>query len=177
MAELQEYIDQNRQSHYLEGDYCEYIVPNSTAFSREGELYADIAVYQDGEPEWHDPVLYQENCALNLDTPPSWDVCRSLSSVGAFSRKGLDIMSSVWGKVEFKKTESWEDTEKLTCDMPVSFEKAELIPDHAKEEQVFRHLYEYWQLPMYNIDFGKIPVSLEDLTNEQEGILAREMRF
>lgn len=46
--ELQSYIDQERKSHYLEGEYSEYIMPNWTLFQRETALYADVAAGEDG---------------------------------------------------------------------------------------------------------------------------------
>lgn len=52
--QLQEYVDHHRKSHYLEGAFGEYIMPNWTTFSRESMLYADIITDEDGEPMWNE---------------------------------------------------------------------------------------------------------------------------
>lgn len=41
VGQLQEYVDNSRKSHSLEGYAGEYILPNWTLFSRESQLYAD----------------------------------------------------------------------------------------------------------------------------------------
>ncbi|SRR5258706_5323742 len=45
--QLRDYIDSERRSHYLEGEYGEYIMPNWTLFQRETALYVDIASDED----------------------------------------------------------------------------------------------------------------------------------
>ena len=52
--QLQEYVDDHRKSHYLDGAIGEYIMPNWTTWSRESKLYADIGAYEDGEPIWNE---------------------------------------------------------------------------------------------------------------------------
>lgn len=52
---------------------------------------------------------------------------------------------------------------------------AEELPAKEAEDKDVQLLYEVWQLPMYNIDFGLIEVPLEDLQNEQEALLWGEI--
>lgn len=47
VAQLQEYIDHERQGHYLEGGMSEYIVPNWSLYQRESTMYADIEVHEE----------------------------------------------------------------------------------------------------------------------------------
>jgi hypothetical protein len=168
--ELQDYVDRHRKSHYLEGYAGEYIMPNWTTWSRESLLYADMVTYEDGELFWQSPEAAM----------PPWgelgprQLCIALRDVGAFTREGLDVTSSVWSQTEFKDTQHWSDTERLTREMLLALDKAKLITEAAHEDQL-RILYNHWQLPMYWIDFKPLPVSLEDLRAEQEGSLWNEI--
>lgn len=57
IKQLQEYVNENRKSHYLEGAYGEYIFPNWTTYMRESLLYADLITHEDGTLIWNDPVV------------------------------------------------------------------------------------------------------------------------
>jgi hypothetical protein len=165
--QLQEYVDHHRKSHYLEGAYGEYIMPNWTTLSREGRLYADLVAHEDGEPMWSDPVDW----AVAPHYPPiCWDLCQALRDVGAFTRVGLDVVSSVWSATEFVGDQAWIDIEELTHKMLVALHQAGLIAEAANERQLGL-LYGRWQLPMYNIDFKRIEMPLEALQSERDANL------
>lgn len=169
--ELQRYVDQHRKSHYLEGYAGQYIMPNWTTWSRESLLYADMVSYDDGELMWHSP---ESTIYSFVDLRP-WQVCVALRDMGAFTRGGLDIASSVWSQIDFKDDQHWSDTERLTHEMLLGFEKAALITDAANEGQP-QILYQQWQLPMYRIDFTRLDVPIEELHAEQEAMLWNEIR-
>jgi hypothetical protein len=168
--ELQDYVDQHRKSHYLEGYAGEYIMPNWTTWSRESLLYADIVTYEDGELIWHSP----EAPMSPWDKLGPWQVCTALRDMGAFTRDGLDIASSVWSQTDFKDSQHWSDTQRLTHEMLLGLEKTTLLTEAAHEDQL-RILYYHWQLPMYRIDFTRLEVPLEDLRAEQEAMLWNEI--
>lgn len=48
IAQLQEYVDNERQGHLLDGGMSEYIVPNWSLYLRESTMYADIEVHEEG---------------------------------------------------------------------------------------------------------------------------------
>jgi len=75
--QLQEYVDYDRKTHYLEGDYGEYILPNSELFTRESKLYADIAAYEDKELFWNVPHSYSHRLSMLRFDPPSVRVLES----------------------------------------------------------------------------------------------------
>ncbi|MGD9715436.1 MAG: hypothetical protein AB7V46_25790, partial [Thermomicrobiales bacterium] len=170
VRELQAYVDQHRRSHYVEGDVGEYIMPNWTTWSRESLLYADLVTYEDGELVWHSPEAIMPSY---YDSGP-WQVCTALRDIGALTRRGLDIVSSVWSQTDFKDCQHWSDTQRLTYEMLLGLEKAKLITEATSEDQV-RFLYDHWQLPMYRIDFTRLEVPLEDLRTEQETRLWSEI--
>jgi len=174
VKQLQEYVDSGRQSHYLEGAVGEYIMPNWTTYSRESALYADIITLEEGEPIWNDPDI---TVPLFSDLKPiPWLVCQSLQSMGAFTKAGLEVVSSVWGQVDFVDSQHWSDTKRLTYEMLLALQESKLIADTADDIQV-DHLYQYWQLPMYRIDFKRIDVPLTDLQIERDTILRPEMGY
>jgi hypothetical protein len=165
VKQLQEYVDHHRKSHYLEGAVGEYIMPNWSTWSRESMLYADIVTHADGEPMWNAPEAHAAALANRERSP--WLVCQALSDMGAFTRSGLDIVSSVWSQTQFVNDQHWSDTKRLTHEMLVALESVKLIADAAREEQV-QTLYHRWQLPMYCIEFKRIEVSLAELQAERD---------
>ncbi len=178
VKQLQEYADNSRRSHYLEGSVGEYIMPNWELYMRESDLYADIECDHDGNLFWNDPQSKYTNCEsdfcyFNLQ---SWEVCSALKDFGAFSREGLDIISKVWSEVCFSEKENYEDAKELTFKMATLLQEVRLISDHANQSQL-SDLYHKWQLPMYCIDFSRIEVPLDDLRDAQERSLMLEMGY
>lgn len=174
VRQLQRYVDDNRSSHYLEGAYGEFIMPNWTNYRRESRLYADIVAYEDGELVWNEPDAIPP--MFHFGDPTQFQVCEALAGLGAFSREGLNIVSSVWGQTNFLDTQEWSDANVLTQAMLVALQEAGLIAPSAQQEQVGM-LYRHWQLPMYHIDFRKIDIPLEDLEAEREANFWREAGY
>lgn len=174
VKQLQEYVDDSRRSHSLEGMVGEYILPNWTTWPRESLLYADIVTYEDGEPAWNEPdILVPE---LDCYSRSPWRVCQALRDVGAFTRDGLEILSSVWSQTEFKDSQDFENAGTLTGEMLLALDRAGLVTDAADTEQV-GILYDQWQMPMYHIEFSRIGVSLDELKTEQNARLWSEIGF
>lgn len=176
VAQLREYVDLNRKSHYVDGAVGEYIMPNSTIFKREGMLYADIATYEDEGASWSNPsdLLHPFSLPFLKYAPTALRLAESMSRLGMFTQRGVVLTSEVWGKVEFRDQESFRDADFL---MQILLEKLtgeELVADEAENKDM-RLLCRGWQLPMYNLDFGLLQVSLEDLRNEQERYLWAEI--
>ncbi|MDX5955963.1 MULTISPECIES: hypothetical protein [Azospirillum] len=171
VTQLQSYVDDHRKSHYLEGSVGEYIFPNWTIYMRESLLYADLITHEDGVPMWNDPVIPPS--AFGFGEPSAWRICQALQDMGAFTRHGLDVMSSAWRCTEFAGPQSWSDTKHLTRKMLEALESAGLISERATSEQVGTLLHN-WQMPMYNIDFEKIDVPLNELQADRDANLWSE---
>ena len=175
IRELQEYVDRQRKSHYLEGGFGEYIFPNWHVYTRESLLYADLMTVEDGvEPVWQEP--YTPAPYPEFSEPSPWRLCEALQNVGALTRQGLDIVSAVWSQTEFKDRQGWPNTRRLTHEMLEELDGAELITEAARSEQL-TVLYDSWQLPMYHIDFTRIDVPLADLQAEREANIRAEMGY
>lgn len=111
-ADLQLYTDRSRRTHYLEGDYGEFIMPNWELYQRESTLYADVFGNENDEPNWHNP-LPRTSFGFDWWTPTAFRITDALEAIGAFSTEGLKIMNSVWGHVDFAGDLHWRITEEL----------------------------------------------------------------
>jgi hypothetical protein len=174
VGQLQEYLDNNRRSHYIEGFAGEFILPNSMLFARENRLYADIVTHEDGELIWSEPSDWGSvRCGGQLTS--IWHVAKALSDIGAFSREGLDVVSQVWSAVDFVgEVECYFLPRRLTHQMLERLSAAGLISQKAEPDK-FYYLYDQWQVPMYRLDFKAIQVPLTDLRAAREAALYSEI--
>jgi hypothetical protein len=160
VEQLQEYADQTRKSYHVDGEYGEYISPNDHLLWRESRLYVDVAAAEDGALFWNDPQAWSHG--LWGSEPQALRKINALSAIGAFSAQGVIIVADVWGKTEFKDVQNFEHGRQLTQEMLRRLNAQGLVKDHVTDEQL-RSLYDGWQLPMYNVDLRRIPVSMEEL--------------
>ena len=167
VEELREYVDSSRKTHYLEGYVGEYIVPNWNLYERERRLYGDIEADESGELAWSNPL----ESAYTFDTeafkPKSLILAEAMAVLGIFTLTGLKATSEIWDQVEFAEQQGPADGRRLTRELVNRLIQEELPGEKATDEHV-RTLFRFWQLPMYNLDFKKIPVSLEELEEERE---------
>lgn len=174
VEQLQEYIDRERQGHYLEGGMSEYILPNWSIYSREGTLYADVEQHEDGVPLWGDPARFSS--ARIQMRPSALTLAEALHAVGVFSRAGLEATSEIWGTVDFLAKEHDGDVRELTERLGARLDSGGLITEAATSEHV-RWFYHHWQMPMYNLDFALLPASLERLQAEREAAYWAEVGY
>lgn len=163
--QLQEYVDHHRPTHYLEGDFSEYIMPNMTLFRRESSLYADVIGNEDAGPAWSSPALFHSG--LTAFEPMAWRVADALDAFGLLSRDGVEILSRTWGAVHFQGATDWSEVQPLYLKMAKACEDAHLLQDRLTSDHQST-LYGSWQMPMYEIDFSTIPVTLEGLKAARE---------
>ena len=174
VAQLRAYVDRSRRSHDLEGAVGEYIVPNSTIFNRERLLYSDIAAYEGQGPMWSNPSdQIHESSFLHLP-PVVLNLAEAMSLLGLFTLRGLRIAADTWGTTNFLDKESYLQGRALTQTLIERLIRMGLPSDQAEEKHL-RLLLGDWPLPMYNLDFGLIQVSLQDLRDEQERLMWQEV--
>jgi hypothetical protein len=107
LAQLREYVDQERKSHYIEGVAGEYIIPNWTMYGRESTLYADVEGYQDGSLGWSEPRDFGSDYpSVARFAPSALRVTQAMQRLGLFSLKGLEATADIWGNLEYKDKES-----------------------------------------------------------------------
>ena len=162
VAHLQEYVDLERYSHELvDGFAGENISPNQIRYERESLQYVDIALHENGEVEWSKP----ESCSFNFDifetaSPPALELAETMCVAGIFNPLGLKITSDIWGQVNFRDSETFEDSENLTKMTLKRLMENNCLSD-TDQQRHLSSLCEHWQLPMYNFYFDMLPATSE----------------
>lgn len=168
LAQLREYVDIQRRGHFLEGHAGEYIMPNWTIYQRESRLYVDVEAYQDQTLTWSSPSdAYAGNEFFGSFEPAALRVASAMRQVGLFTPQGLQTASKIWGSLEYRDKEGHHDGEKLTARLLHRLMSENRMLETAQQSDV-ETLYRDWQIPMYNLEFSLIPVSLEELEAAQE---------
>ncbi|MDE2757638.1 MAG: hypothetical protein OXU26_02695 [Acidobacteriota bacterium] len=176
VSELREFIEKERESHYLEGFCGEFVVPNWNIYQRESRLYADIATYGDGKFQWNRPNLLQEllSASYSPSVPPVLELAEAMSALGIFTHRGLKATSEIWAQITFTTTETSVDAGRLTRQLLKRLCEDDLPSPKATQEHA-RVLLSNWQIPMYDLDLRPINVPLEKLRKEQEQMLWEEV--
>ena len=165
-SQLQEYIDSNRRSHHLYGeDGYEDILPNWALFERESSLYTDVVVDENDEPMWLSPMQVSEGDGLGDFLPTSFRVVEALEAFGLFTSEGLKVLAEVWGKHDVEGEFSIDPRHPFR-ELVERLDAAELITEHPSDDHA-HDLLNNWQLPMYNMNFTKIPMTLEELLEQR----------
>lgn len=172
VAQLQEYVDQERQGHYLEGSMSEFIVPNWSLYQRESTMYADIEVHEEGIPQWNDPDRWANFAGSGR--PIAVDLVEALEALGVLTRPGLQATSDVWGSVDFVSSEGPTEQQELAEQLGSRLNTEGLVSERATDEHA-RLFFDFWQLPMYNLEFDLISVPLEQLEAQREAALWQEV--
>jgi len=168
LAQLREYVDHQRRGHFLEGNAGEYILPNWTIYQRESRLYVDVEGHQDETLIWNSPAdSYSGHDFIDTVVPMALQVASAMEQVGMFKPAGLRAVSDIWGSLDYKDREDHHDGQKLTEQLLARLVAEDLPLDTAEQDDVAT-LYRHWQIPMYDLDFSLIPVSLEELEAAQE---------
>lgn len=171
VTRMRKMVEPLRQTHYLEGNMGEYILPNSAVYQRESKLYADIEAYEDGAPLWNAPTVHANG--LGSMMPAILVVVEAMSACGMFTPAGLTAITDIWSQLEFAESEGLQDAERLTRQVLDRLVAENLPAEFATQEHV-NAIHRHWPLPMYNVDLTPIPVTLEELKVEQERLFWAE---
>ena len=134
---------------------------------RESRLYADIEADESGGLTWSNPLKRAFTLFPTRHPPISLLLAEAMALLGIFTFAGLKATSEIWGQVEFADREGREEAQQLTQELVDSLIQEELSSKKATDQHV-KTLFGFWQLPMYNLDFKMIPVSLEELEAARE---------
>lgn len=172
IARLRKAIEPLRQTHYLEGNMGEYILPNSTLYDRESKLYADIEAFEDGTPHWNAPTAHPSHFPPRK--PRVLAVADAMSALGMFTPAGLKAVAEVWVQLAFTDTETLQDGERLTRQLLERLVTESLPAEEATQQHV-GDLSRSWPLPMYDVELSPLPVTLEELKAQQDRLLWSEV--
>ncbi|MFA6031852.1 MAG: hypothetical protein WC889_03000 [Myxococcota bacterium] len=118
-----------------------------------------LAFIAEGFPAWKPPVLA---------------VTEAMSALGMFSLAGLKAVAAIWETTAFTGTESLQDSERL-MEQLVGRLIAEGLPSEQATPDHVGYLYRSWPLPLYDVDLKPIPVTIEELKEEQERLYWAEV--
>jgi hypothetical protein len=166
VTELRSYVDKRRRAHDLEGYAGEIIMPNWNRYAREGAMYADIEVHENGIPIWNEPKVFGGSIT-SMDEPLILRLARALETVGALTRAGLQAVSDIWAVRSFTDSEGYDDNRRLVRALVSRLHAEGLVRGHATQDLI-RPMWIYWQLPMYDLDFRELQVPLVELKVERE---------
>lgn len=96
---LKYYVRTDRKTHYLDGEFGEYIFPNMALYQREAKLYVDVAILDSVEPKWVSP-LHDAYQSYN-SKPMALDLAENMHALGLFTPKGLWLVADIWNKTDF----------------------------------------------------------------------------
>jgi hypothetical protein len=172
LGQLQTYINNSRSTYYLEGGISEFIMPNWALFQREATLYADVIGNEDAGRVWSSPL--EPRPQRGLFELQAWRVADALDAFGLPSHKGVDVLQQTWGSVHFDDAVNWSETERLYDEMASAADKAGLLTNRLTKDHQ-RSLYDRWQMPMYELDFSPIRVTLEEMRDRREAAFWSEV--
>lgn len=170
-GELRSYIDQERQSHVVDGPVGEWIMSAGPVVERERRLYADVERYDDGNLVWNEPRglppmgMRHSPAALRLVT--------AMRNLGLLTVEGLRAVSDVWGADTLTDDLTHQDALDLKHRTVAAVEAAGAITEVATEADV-RTVYEDWSFPMWDFDLGMIDVPMKELEAERDRNLWEE---
>jgi len=172
LPELAWYVDHDRTSHYLDGQYGpEFLFRNDLLDEREGFLYADL-VDEDGTLVWRKPGprfggVPMEHDLLGSNVPwfHALPLVEALSRVGMFTPVGLKIVARIWQPAKLDDQTHVMEIKALNRR---TLEKLGELGHLSKaSEEDIRRVMD-WQWPMYSLDFTEIKVTEDAIRRERD---------
>ena len=166
LAQLQEYIDNDREEFYLDGpNDVDWIFQNQVTQGREGIFYVDYVAHDDGH-RWSDPAVFEE---ILFSSPPMPDDVRmalNLSSVAAISTEALAVVAATW-----RAHAPGPETHRTKI-KEINALTLQTLDEHGllrkRPDEVYSWIVREWQFPMYDLDLTPIQVDLQALREQQQ---------
>ena len=166
LAQLQEYIDNDREEFYLDGpNDVDWIFRNQVTQGREGMFYVDYVAHDDGH-RWSDPAVFDDILFSSPAMPDAVRMALNMSSVAGISTEALAVVAAIWrARVPGPETHCTEIREinHLTLQ---TLDEHGLLREHPNE--VYSWIVREWQFPIYDLDLISIPVDLQVLCKRRE---------
>lgn len=164
LAELQEYIDHERQELYLDGpNDVDWILRNDIKQQREGALYVDY-VQRDEGCEWWDPARTEE-WFKGTSLPASVKLARHFHAAGFSAAEALATVAELWRAIPLAG-----DT-RCQVILTANHQTLEFLNARGllleQPQDVYQHIMREWQFPMHGLDLSPIKVSAETLRERQ----------
>ena len=164
LTEVRRIVDSERKEFWREGEYGEYILPNSITTSREARLYVSYIRNDDGTYEWSAPRdrLFHFG---ELSRSGVLRVAGALKDAGLFERDALRVARDYWQKFQFEDlgddplAESmdgnvrWRDLTQMNYGMLHLLAERRLLSASMAEESQFALMRELL-FPLYPFDLS-----------------------
>ncbi|HEV3037108.1 MAG TPA: hypothetical protein VHA33_04910 [Candidatus Angelobacter sp.] len=110
LNEARTIVNQERQRVYREGEYGEFIAPNSILYMREKRLYVSYVRHDDNNHAWSTPYPRE---LLFGDIVPSAiiPVVSGLCHIGLFPGEGLRVVREYWNQIHLQDPVSGDPPE------------------------------------------------------------------
>jgi hypothetical protein len=176
LPELARYVDHDRTSHYLDGQYGpEFLFRNNLLDKREGFLYADL-VDEDGTLIWRKPgprfggiPIEHDILGLNVPRFHALPLVEALSRVGVLTQEGLKVVARIWQKFKLNDKTHRQEIDAAIQRTLETLDNVGCLSG-ASEQDVRRVMD--WQWPMYSLEFGEIRVTEDELQRERDAAYA-----
>jgi hypothetical protein len=166
LLEAKRIVDLERQSVYREGDYGEFIAPNSILYMREKRLYVSYMREADNSHHWDVP--YPADLLFGDVVPSSIiRLTTALHHLGLFTIEGLEVVHKHWNDIDFEdpivgdppqvdpaKDVSWGDAHEWNIEMLAKWEAKRGREFQADEMASVRLVAEELLFPLYPFDLS-----------------------
>lgn len=166
LKEVRVYVDNLRESHYLDGPTdVDWIFRNQLISRREDTLYVDYVHDDDGD-RWSTPARFDET--VFGFTSPLLELIGALRRMGCASRAGLDVVADAWRGVELDDDTRWQSVRTLNDRIVETLVREGLNEVDATDEDASR-VVDRWSFPLSSLDLSELSVSLDRLRDIQRG--------
>jgi AbiV family abortive infection protein len=166
LGELQRALDLHRRKYYLDGPTgVDWKFRNEVSQSREGLLYVDYVVHDEGAV-WWDPA--QVACPLSSTSPEPFTVkvVRQMGAAGLFTAESLAVVAEIWRATPPTPETQFGEVRAMNVQTLDRLDSKGLLKEQAPE--TYSCLVEHWQFPMYDLDLTEISVDPPALREQRD---------
>jgi len=166
LLEARTIVNLERRNVYREGEYGEFIAPNSIIYMREKRLYVSYVREDDNRHGWHSP--YPADLLFGDIVPSAIiQMTNVLNGVGLFSKEGLEVVEEHWSHINLEdpvggeppqkdpaRNISWGQTRKWNFEMLAKWERKRGQDFQDNDEPNIRLLVDELLFPLYPFDLS-----------------------
>lgn len=168
LAEIQRYMERERQALYLDGENdVDWVFRNDILRKREESIYVDYVGYADSfrdEHHWHAPNSKLMGLWLLSNRPRVLDVALAIHGAGMTTERALARIAELWRACAVDDIK-WPDLRQLNVRTLETLEEAKLL--RVRSDSAYRRVANEWLFPLYPLDLGEIKVDPEELREAQ----------
>jgi len=169
LAEVERYMDRERQTLYLDGaNDVDWVFRNDILRRREESIYVDYVAYVDSvrdEHHWHSPDPRLMGLWLLSSRPRVLDMALAIHSAGMTTPAALTRIADLWRASPMDDTVKWPALRELNVRTLNALEESKLL--RVRPDSVYRCIANDWLFPLYPLDLGELKIDPEELREAQ----------